>query len=413
MQLVLSKAEGWAITSLQPIVGGQMQSELIPAGQAANTLTFYNDLRNIYNFGNELDPQGLTISTGQLVAKNVQVIENGPLRARVEALVSFSDGTSQADYTFEYTLVAEEAFVRMAVTGSAPLPPDPNQSNPQPVPYAVMVRFPFAGSEGEAAKVDGVLRGTPYHWHDQLPVSYWESPTFQATHHFVVPSSGGATLGALYHADVPAWAIDDTGAMIGCILRNTPATWPWPNAPVGRGANGVDFGVHTRRYALRIPQGIELPPSSLLIFEEAASFATMLQGAYINVPINGVGEDHPVSVSFPKSFSLAAVTSGNAILTVAKEGQFNPAALILRLYQPSNASQTVNLSLAGYIQATTKDSSPQILLLTALEQPIQGAQPLSVVKDEVMLIDESSTRHTGNNSRTDYLSRALRARRNQ
>jgi hypothetical protein len=66
------------------------------------------------------------------------------------------------------------------------------------------------------------------------------------------------------------------------------------------------------------------------------------------------------------------VTGGGAILTAAKAGQFDPGALILRLYQPSNASQAVSLDLSGYLGAT-KIASPQVLPITALEQPIPGA----------------------------------------
>jgi len=115
------------------------------------------------------------------------------------------------------------------------------------------------------------------------------------------------------------------------------------------------------------------------------AFATPLEGAYINAPTEGVSPDHPVNVSFPTSLSLASITSGNAILTVAKQGQFNPAAMILRLYQPSNATQTVNLSLAGYIQASG-NSSPQVIRVTALEQPIEGAQPILVTDGQVTLV---------------------------
>lgn len=383
MIVVLSKADGWAITSLQPMVAGQPGADMVPAGQAANALTFYKDLGNLYNFGNEFGEEGLTIVTGQLVANEMQVIENGPLRARVQAQVTFSDGTSQAVYTIEYTLVVGEPFVRMAVTGAVPLPSNLSHGG---TPYSVMVKFPFAVGGGTTlAPVDGVLRGTPYHWHDLLPVPYWQGPTFQATHHFVVPSAGGTPLGALYHADVPAWAIDDSGAMIGCILRNTPATYPWPQALVGRGANGVDFGVHTRRYALRIPQGIEVSPPSWSIFEESLRFAMPLEGAYINVPTAGVSPGNPVNVSFPTSFSLASVTSGNAILTVAKAGQFNPAALILRLYQPSNTTETVTLSLADYNKAIG-NHSPQVIPVTALEQTIAGAQPIPMTNDQVTVV---------------------------
>jgi alpha-mannosidase len=378
MQLELWQQYNWAIYILQPIVNGVTQPDIIPNSEFGNTLVVYKDSGNLYNFGNELDASGLHQSTGTFTPGSAEVVESGPLRAVVRATLSFKDGTSTAEYTLEYTLIAGEPFVRMAVTGAAPLPPDPSAGG---TPYAVMVRFPFAGAGASTAVIDGVVRGTPYHWYDQLPTPYWHGPTFQATHHFVVPSADGTTLGALYHADIPAWAIDDRGAMIGCILRNTPAAYPWPPAAEGRGANGVDFGVHTRRYALRVPQGLELPGDGVEIFEESAGFATPLLGAYINVPSEGVSPSHPVSVSFPTTFSLASVTSGSAILTVAKEGQFDPSAMILRIYQPTNGTEAVTVSLSDYITATGS-SSPQVMPVTALEGAITGASALPVTDDE-------------------------------
>jgi hypothetical protein len=96
-----------------------------------------------------------------LTAGDEEIIENGPLRARVLAQVAFDDGTARADYAIEYTLVAGEPFVRVAVTGSAPLSPGPNLAS---IPYSVMVRFPLTLSNGPAAdKVTSVVRGTPYH----------------------------------------------------------------------------------------------------------------------------------------------------------------------------------------------------------------------------------------------------------
>ncbi|HEX4961253.1 MAG TPA: hypothetical protein VF173_10480 [Thermoanaerobaculia bacterium] len=381
LQATLSQQQGWAVTSLQPIVNGQLQPDLVPSGQAANALTFYQDGGNLYNFGNEFAPNGLTVVTGTLTAGSARVMADRGLRVRVEASVAFDDGNgSSATYQVEYALHDGEPFLRMAITGAAPLPANPERGG---TPYAVMVRFPFAAN-GSAATVDGVLRGTPYHWDDELPVPYWQGPTFQAAHHFVVPSAGGTVLGAIYHSDLPAWAIDGSGALIGCILRNTPASYPWPPAAEGRGANGVDFGVHRRAYALRVPQGLGLPPSSLGIFEESWGFATPLLAAAVNVPSAGVTASHPVTVQFPASFSLAAVTSGNALLTVAKEGQWNPEAVILRLYQPSNTSQAVDLSLAGYLHATGA-STAQVLPVTALEQTIPGASALPVTNDAVSL----------------------------
>ena len=87
---------------------------------------FYQDLGNIYNFGNETND----LSDFQTVAATVsplsiRVLEQGPLRARVEAQVAFSDeatgsNASSAIYTLEYVLIADEPLVRMAVTGTAP-----------------------------------------------------------------------------------------------------------------------------------------------------------------------------------------------------------------------------------------------------------------------------------------------------
>jgi|GEM_PF-3795089 len=72
------------------------------------------------------------------------------------------------------------------------------------------------------------------------------------------------------------------------------------------------------------------------------------------------------------------------MITVAKEGQFNQSAMILRIYQPSNGSQQVTLSLAGYIQATN-NKNPQVMPVTALEQAIPGVQPLPVSNGEVII----------------------------
>ena len=369
VKLVVSAAAQWGITSLQPIVSGQLQPDLLAPGKAANVLTFYNDPGNIYNFGNEFIDDGFTVSEVALTSLTpAQTIEIGPLRARVQTQVHFSDGTSQATYTIEYTLIAGEPFVRMAVTGSAPLLSD---GTPNGTPYAVMVKFPFL------VPIDGVIRGTPYHWHDQLPVPYWKGPTFQATHHFVVPTATGAPQCALYHSDIPAWAIDERGAMIGCILRNTPG----PTA-ANRGADGTDSGVHTHRYALRIPQGVELPAHTLSLFKESLSFATPLQGAIATVPSGGV--------TCAPHFSLASVASGEAIITAAKwtepvGGAAPAASLILRLYQPSNSSQPVALSLAGYLQLFGGSQPPQVVQVTALEQPLPNAQPLPVTNGQVAL----------------------------
>jgi alpha-mannosidase len=366
---VVSRSAGFGITSLVPIVSGVNQPDLVPEGAIANQLVFYEDLGNIYQFGNELGDGNLTQATGSVTTSRATIVENGPLRARIQAEVSFDDGNgATATYLVEYALVAGEPFLRMAITGAVPLPTDPTNGG---TPYAVMVRFPLA-TAGSAATVDGVLRGTPYHWYDKLPVAYWSPPTFQAAHHFVVPSAAGTQLAGFYHRDVPAWAIDGSGAMIACILRNTPGTAPWPKSPSFLGANGVDFGSHRRTYALRVPQGLTAAPALLPMFQESWSYATPLRAALVGVPSAGVSPQHPVDSALPATFSLAQVTSGNAILTVAKSAEADPSALVLRLYQPSDTSQSVTIALASQLGATT------LTPITALERPIDGAQPVAV-----------------------------------
>jgi alpha-mannosidase len=373
LRAVVSKTASFGITSLIPMIEGVDQDDLIPTSATGNQLVFYQDLGNIYNFGNEFDDSDLSQVTGTLATSDVAIVERGPLRARIQARVSFDDGQGQtASYLVEYALVAGEPFLRMAITGAAPLPADPSSGG---TPYAVMVRFPLAAG-GSAATIDGVVRGTPYHWHDQLPVAYWSAPTFQATHHFVVPSAAGVQLAGFYHRDVPAWAIDDSGAMIACILRNTPGTDPWPSAPEGRGANGVDFARHRRAYALRVPQGLATTSDLLPTFEESWAYTAPLRAALAGAPSAGVSQQHPVDAALPATFSLAQVTSGNAILTVAKGGKADAGALVLRLYQPSNTSQSVTIALAEQLAASA------LTPITALEQPISGAQPVAVTDNQ-------------------------------
>lgn len=370
---VVSSSAGFGLASLIPIVDGEPQPDLIPSGATGNQLVFFQDGGNIYNFGNEFDAGDLSEVTGTLTTSDVRVVERGPLRARIEARVGWSDGQgSTGSYLVEYALVAGEPFLRMAITGAAPLPADPSQGG---TPYAVMARFPLA-SDGTAATVDGVLRGTPYHWHDQLPVEYWSAPTFQAAHHFVVPSAAGTQLAGFYHRDVPAWAIDASGSMIACLLRNTPAAGNWPPAQEGRGANGVDFGSHRRAYALRVPQGLPDAPSLLPMFAESWSYATPLAAAVAGVASAGVSPQHPVDAALPATFSLAQVTSGNAILAVAKAPEADAGGLVLRLYQPSNTSQSVTIELASQIAATS------LTPITALEQPIDTGS-VAVTDDQV------------------------------
>jgi alpha-mannosidase len=69
-------------------------------------------------------------------------------------------------------------------------------------------------------------------------------------------------------------------------------------------------------------------------------------------------------VSFPTTYSLVTVTSGNAIVTAVKAAQDGSGQLVLRLYQPSKA--TVDVILAGAADGATLQP------MTALEQPLDA-----------------------------------------
>jgi alpha-mannosidase len=304
------------------------------------------------------------------------------LRLRLRTTVEFQsqDGSGTpigGIYVREHTLVAGEPFLRMSVTGAAPLTSDgqPNgESNWQGNPYAVMLRFPFADPQtGDAAAVATMTYGTPYHWVTQMPEPYWSAPIFQATHNFVLPQTVAATIAGIYHADIPAWAIDAQGAVIGCVLRNTPQ-----DQVDSHGANGSDTGTHTHHYALRVPTALQ-DPASAQPLREALSFQTPLQVAYGNATPN---------LPFPSSFSLAQVTSGPAILTAAKAGEADPAALVLRVYQPTNNPGGVAPSVTIDLSDFAGTASLHVQRITALEVEIAGENDLPTQNASVIFLAE-------------------------
>ena len=70
--------------------------------------------------------------------------------------------------------------------------------------------------------------------------------------------------------------------------------------------------------------------------------STALMSAFADVPIQG---DAAVPI-YPATFSLASAAPSSAILTAAKEGTIDSAALVLRVYQPTNAPLDVTVTLA-------------------------------------------------------------------
>lgn len=375
LNAVVSKNSFGGLSLLQDTNSGTGKVDLIPSGKTGNDLAFYIDHGDIYEFGNEkhnenyfaIDPHA------KLSVTSVEWVEKGPLRLKLRATVQFDSvqfdprynnpPTSipvSATYIREYTLVAGEPFLRMSITGGAPLTADgfPTSLNKNAGnPYSVMIKFPFVNP------VDALSHGTTYHWESQLPTQYWKKPTFLASHDFLLPAANSSNLAAIYHSSIPAWAIDENEALIGCVLRNSPS------GGNNLGAIGSDTGVHTHHYAIRMPSAVH-DPSTGAQLRESLQFQTPLLGTYINMPPGGYTSN---MLSFPTRFSLASVTSGNAIITTAKSAEANSSALILRIYQPTNTPIPVgvNVSLAEFEQSLSA------LQVTALETDM-GQQSISV-----------------------------------
>src|SRR5262249_34620219 len=250
-----------------------------------------------YRFGNEMPGCSLEARPGTVVGATGTALESGPLRARFVAETSI-DGRP---FRKEYQLVAGEPFLRMISTGSAA----PGTS--------VMVQFPTAGP------IDQLVHGTPYHWDRKQPERAGHL-TFEATHDFLVPQFHGRSRLAIFHAGVPAWAVRSEGLVVGAL---------WRNAQRERcdfyGAEGSDAHTVAVSYAVRIPTGIRSPRSGTQL-REALACETWAFAA----PGRPAGD-------LPRSFSLASVAPSRAIITAAKEGTEDPDALVLRVYQPTNA----------------------------------------------------------------------------
>lgn len=364
--------ENWAITSL---VDNGTGMELVPNHQLANHLQFYIDAGEIYRFGNEygsasdLQPD----PNGKLSADAYEVLEQGPMRVWLRTTVTFKSKDAGGNaisgtYVRDYILVAGESFLRMTFSGGAPLTAGgaPNSGNTyEGNQYAMMAVFPFAapGSTSLGA-IDNLTFGTPYFWVTQMPVPYWPGPTFQPMHDYVLPQAGGSVLGAIYQSTIPAWAVDTTGRLIGCLLRNTPRS-----ALGNYGADGQDTGTHTHHYAFRVPSGI-LSPKTGAQFQESRAFTTPLRAAYVTVPISDFS-----GPQFPASFSLASVAPASAVITAAKRGTYDPSSLIFRVYQPTTSALDVTVTLASQI---ANQPGVKAQLVTALETPIDGSQPIPI-----------------------------------
>ena len=340
LKATISKASNWSISSLVDLESPTVEI----FSQPANDLGFYEDFGDIYGFGYECD-QTFQASPDPQAPVSAVKVEQGDLRIRITTQVTYNSQT----FTKQYTLQAGEPMLRMTTSGAAP-------SN-----TTVTAGFPLPDA------VDIMVHGTPYHWDYKPTVEYRTGATgfnsiFQATHDFVVPQAAGNNLGAVYHgltrsvADpvtpgIPiAWAVDDK-TLLGVVLRNTDGN-------CNAGAMGKDDGVHSVSYAFRIPGG--LPQGN-----QAATSGTLLQEArQYNTPLHGRLVQSQQG-SYPTTFSLASVAQpASAMLTAAKDGTANPDELILRIYQPTNTAQSVQLKLAPALEGQP------IRVVTALETPV-------------------------------------------
>lgn len=380
LSAVVESADNWDLRSMYDRVAGR---ELFTGG-TANQLQCCIDRGGIYRFGNEypvstrsdfeVDPNG-AFSPGA-----VEIVENGAVRVWLRTTTEFNSTyeISRLDkvaitgtYVRDYILVAGESFLRIHLSGAAPLTVDgaPTSANPEGNQYSVMISFPFHPYGGST--IDDMTYGTPYHWVEGMPEPYWSAPIFQAAHNYVVPSAAGNALGAIYQATIPAWGVDADGALLGCVVRNTPY-----DSVGGHGANGQDTEAHSHRYAIRGPGGMATPGSGGLL-QESLQVSTPLRAVYASVPLEDSGLVLP---SVPATYSLASVQPAEAIITAAKPAESDPSELVLRVYQPTNAALDVTVTLAEQVASR---SGVAARLVTALEEEIEGAATIPIANDTV------------------------------
>jgi alpha-mannosidase len=352
LSATISAKADWGIESLFDV---KNNNAAVLSG-TGNAIVFYDDNGGLYQFGNEAQYSSMPVIRNMKVATDgawlgAMVMESGPLRSwlRTAVLITVTfkvngrETTTTTRFVRDYILCAGEPFLRMTTTGAAP------------AYTSVMAAFPLKNA------VTAITHGTPYHWTDVQPLSgFWGPPMFRPTQDFVLPQ--GATMAAVYHGGMPAWAFDADGALIGCLLRNTPAD-------DGHGASGSDPAPHTQHYALRVPTGLDAPSTGQPL-QEALGFHTPLVAAALPQ-----GTQYKGMLTATQA-SLAALPAGSpAVLTVAKPGSYDPTSLVLRLYQPTNTAQTFAVTLPSTPSAAT--------LVTATETAWSGSGSAAPANDGI------------------------------
>jgi alpha-mannosidase len=365
----ISAASNWSIDTINDLASSTPDANVLSA--ASNTLGFYVDQAGTnYRYSPEqgsdyppliLNPSVLYTVTG------VEVLEKGPLRVRLQAKITCTVAGDDYPYVLEYLLVVGEPFVRMRTTGACPFG------------YSAMTQFQLS------AEVDAIAQGTPYHWDDAPQVRYWQGPSMQATHDFLIPeTTTGAPLCAIYHGAMPAWGQggENSPLLVGGLARNPGNNYfSWCEIPAPPG--GIDPDIHTLDYAFRVPTGISTDGTGKA---DPSDGAQLREALGYNTPLLALVAPAASTGSMPASVSLASVraTSGASqpILTAAKPSEADPGVLILRIYQPSNASMDVSLSLEG-LEALCQSLGDKASVVTALEQAIPGGQAASVINGNI------------------------------
>ncbi|HEV3001861.1 MAG TPA: hypothetical protein VGW75_14060 [Solirubrobacteraceae bacterium] len=361
LTVVLTPTGGWGIASITDVAGDQ---QVVPGGDIANAIAIYDDADgNEYVLGCEKGP-GFDDVTPTLTAGALEVVEDGPLRARVRATFTCQDPAGGGDvlvFTREYALHCDEPILRMSLTGRAPYG------------MSVGVKFPFG------SPIDTLTRGTPGHWTDQTPQLLWSGLTTHACHHFTVASSSGTPLAGMLHRDVHAWGLwsDDKGdagadcTLYGLLLRNPTGNYFSWTTPAGAFPGGTDPDVHTCEYALLAPSQCTALSPPVVPLRAGVHFATPPLVAPVSQYLTDATPP-PASLSF-------ASASAPALVTAVKLGSRDPGTLVVRLQHPDPSGADVTLTVdANTIPGWSQGKSVDASLLTALEEPLGSIAGVTV-----------------------------------
>jgi alpha-mannosidase len=345
----IANSANWGIVSL---IDKATNTDVLAATGVGNDLVVYSDGGSVYVFGNEgrQGYVGWTVAEGTWSQPTATTVESGPLRARVITTATWTPtGGEGVVFTREYVLVCNEPLLRMTTTGAAP------QSS------SVLVGFPLPEA------IQAIAQGTSSHWDDELPTIYWSDQTFQPTHDFVLAATDTSYLAGIYHLALPAWGASYAGSqpvpgnvLYGCLFRNV----------LGPGSQADPYcdGIQTVTYALRVPSGIESPSTGLPL-QEALAYHTPLAARVVPVPPAAGSNQSELAGTLPTPYSLVSATSSppgtSVFVAAAKPAEASPQDLVLRIYQPTNQSLTIEVTLGEPLVMTPTG-------LTAREQPLSA-----------------------------------------